>query len=179
MLGGPNYFAFTADPEDASGEALVSALPGGAARGGDTPPFAPRLWGYLRRCPCKVAQTFLLSQQIVLWLQQPKRGGDVRAGGEGESLEDSWCAQIWCFWSGSFPASLHPTGRLGAAAASVPCPYIPRAAKAAHPTGRLGAADASVPSHECGSYSFALLRKGVSRPILKTDQPRRPDSQHE
>ena len=86
----------------------------------------------------------------------------MRAGGEGESLEDSWCAQIWCFWSGSFPTSLHPTGRLGAAAASVPWP-----------------SHSNLKKHECGSYSVALLRKCVSRPILKTDQPRRPDSQHE
>ena len=64
--------AFGADFEDVSGGALVSALPRGGARGYCTGPFAPRLWGCLRRFTCFGPQHLLLSEQF-LRMSQARR----------------------------------------------------------------------------------------------------------
>ena len=60
----PTSSPFGAVFEDVSGEALVSGLPMGGARGCLTGPFAPRLWGCIRRFACWRAQHLLLSEQI-------------------------------------------------------------------------------------------------------------------
>ena len=72
LFGCLDSFAFKAYCEDVSGEALASAPQGGAARGGFARPFAPRLWGCLKRFACSVAQHLSLSEQI-LRMSQARR----------------------------------------------------------------------------------------------------------
>ena len=75
--------AFGAVSEDVSGEALVSALPRGGVRRYDTRPFAPRLWGRLRRFACLGAQHPVVSEHFVRtsqarrWFQE-SQGGAAR-----------------------------------------------------------------------------------------------------
>ena len=90
LSGGPDSFAFRADCWDVSSEVVVSTPQGGAARGYDTRPFAPRLWGCLRRFACLHAQHPLLSEQFVRMSQarrwfQHSQGGATRVG----TLQDS------------------------------------------------------------------------------------------
>ena len=73
----PTSFAFGADCEDVSSEALISAPLRGAARGGCTGSFAATLWGCLRRLACFWAQHPSLGEQIArmsqagCWFQHP------------------------------------------------------------------------------------------------------------
>eukprot|EP00959_Pyramimonas_sp_CCMP1952_P467664 9491997-Pyramimonas_sp.AAC.1 len=60
----PTSFAFGADLEDVSREALIVTLLRGAAEGYCTVPFATVLWGCLKRFACFLSQRPSLLEQI-------------------------------------------------------------------------------------------------------------------
>ena len=100
----PTPLAFGADFEDVSGDSLASVPQRGAASGYDTRPFAARLCGCLRRCACLVAQTSLLSEQMVRmyrarrWFQHPK-GKPPAARSRPDCGDVSGGLHVWCHLS--------------------------------------------------------------------------------
>ena len=102
LFGCSTSLAFGADFEDVSGDSLVSALLRGAAGVVSRAPFAPSLWGCLRRFACSVAQHPSLSEQIlrmsqaIRWLQHPQGG---RQGGISWARSGPDCGDV----SGGLP----------------------------------------------------------------------------